>query len=395
VSQHQATHAHRHRPIATPLGPRSPEEPHRVATTLELFYDLVLVVAVAQAASGLHHALAENHLASGVVTFSMVFFGVWWSWVNFTWFASAYDNDDVVYRLFVLLQMLGALVFAAGIPRFEHGDLTVGVLGYVIMRLSLVTLWLRAARSDPERCRSAHRYAYGILAVQAAWVAALLVPTTGAAGVALFWALAACEMLIPAWAERLGRTPWHAEHIVERYGLFTLITLGESILAASIAVRAATEAGATTLALLPTVVGGLLIVFSFFWLYFDRPGHETLDTMKWAFLFGYGHYFVFASAAAVGAGLAVAVDHATQRAHVSDVVAGASVAVPAVLYLACLWVLHGRNDSSAHVVSPIVLVAILLAPFSGQGVLATGLVMGALTAYKIVRAAKAPSPLPH
>jgi low temperature requirement protein LtrA len=136
-----------------------------------------------------------------------------------------------------------------------------------------------------------------------------------------------------------------------------------------------------------------LIVFSFYWLYFDRPGHETLDTMKAAFLFGYGHYFVFASAAAVGAGLAVAVDHATQRAHLSDVAAGTSVAVPAALYLACLWVLHGRADPTARIVSPIVLVAVLLTPFTGQAVLGTGLVMGALTAYKIARAARAPSPL--
>ncbi len=341
----------------------------------------MLVIAVAQAASGLHHALAENQAASGVVTFSMVFFGVWWSWVNFTWFASAYDNDDVVYRLLVLVQMLGALVFAAGIPRFEHGDLTVGVLGYVIMRLSLVTLWLRAARSDPERCRCARRYAYGILVVQALWIAALFVPASGAAGIARFWALAACELLVPAWAEPLGHTPWHSEHIAERYGLFTLITLGESILAASVAVRAATEAGATTLSLLPTIVGGLLIVFSFFWLYFDRPGHEPLDTLRRAFSFGYGHYFVFASAAAVGAGLAVAVDHATHHAHVSAVAAGAAVAVPAALYVACLWLLHRRDEPETRILSPIVIAAILLTPFTGQGVLGTGLVMAALTAY--------------
>jgi len=389
VSPHQEHHARRHRPLAGPFVSRSPEEPHRVATALELFFDLVLVVAVAQAASGLHHALAANHLASGVATFAMVFFGVWWSWVNFTWFASAYDNDDVAYRLLVLVQMTGALVFAAGIPRFEHGDLVVGVLGYVVMRLSLVTLWLRAARADPERRRCARRFAFGILAVQAAWIASLFVPASGALAMARFWTLAACEMLVPVWAERAGPTRWHAEHIAERYGLFTLITLGESILAASYAVRAASEAGATALALLPTIVGGLLIGFSFFWLYFDRPGHPPLGSMRAAFLFGYGHYFVFASAAAVGAGLATAVDHAAGRGGLSDAAAGAAVAVPAALYLACLFVLHGHRDRSIRLVWLAVLAAVLLSPFTGQAVLATGLVMGALTAFTVILAARA------
>src|SRR5881396_2734969 len=123
VSHHATSHGvHRHRSWVAPLRPRAPDEEHRAATPLELFFDLVIVVAVAQAASGLHHALREGHLGAGVLMYSMVFFGVWWAWVNFTWFASAYDNDDVVYRLLVLVQLTGALVFAAGIPSFEHGD---------------------------------------------------------------------------------------------------------------------------------------------------------------------------------------------------------------------------------------------------------------------------------
>lgn len=184
----------------------------------------MIVVAVAQAASGLHHALSEGHVGAGVLMYSMVFFGVWWAWVNFTWFASAYDNDDVVYRLLVLLQLTGALVYAAGIPRFEHGDRSVGVLGYVLMRLALVTLWLRAARADPPRRRSAQRFALGVSLVQVAWVALLFAPRE--LGFVGFWILAACELLIPVWAERAAPTTWHPEHVAERYGLFTLITLG-------------------------------------------------------------------------------------------------------------------------------------------------------------------------
>ena len=110
---------------------------------------------------------------------------------------------------------------------------------------------------------------------------------------------------MPVWAERATPTTWHPQHIAERYGLFTLIVLGESILAATVAVQAGARLGRSALALLPIIVGGLLIVFSMWWMYFDRPVHDLLTSLRKAFMWGYGHYVVFASAAAVGAGLAV------------------------------------------------------------------------------------------
>jgi hypothetical protein len=86
----------------------------------------------------------------------MVFFAIWWAWMNFTWFASAYDTDDNVYRLATLVQITGALTLAAGVPRaFDETDHRLVTYGYVIMRLALVAQWLRAARSDPERRRTA------------------------------------------------------------------------------------------------------------------------------------------------------------------------------------------------------------------------------------------------
>ena len=104
---------------------RSPHEPHRVATPLELLFDLVFVVAVAQAASGLHHAIAGAHALEGLMGYLLVFFAIWWAWMNFTWFASAYDCDDVPYRLAVFVQVAGALIFASGVPAmFESGNRT-------------------------------------------------------------------------------------------------------------------------------------------------------------------------------------------------------------------------------------------------------------------------------
>jgi low temperature requirement protein LtrA len=86
-----------------PMLSRSSTEEHRASTPLELLFDLCFVVAVAQAAGQLHHALADGHVAHGVTGYAMVFFAIWWAWMNFTWFASAYDTDDVLYRVATLV----------------------------------------------------------------------------------------------------------------------------------------------------------------------------------------------------------------------------------------------------------------------------------------------------
>src|SRR4051794_11804429 len=116
------------RAFLAPMRARASDEPHRVSTPLELFFDLCFVVAVAQASALLHHAISENHAPEGVRSYLMVFFAIWWAWMNFTWFASAFDTDDVVYRLTTLVQITGALVLAAGIaPAFEGDWLVVTI----------------------------------------------------------------------------------------------------------------------------------------------------------------------------------------------------------------------------------------------------------------------------
>ncbi len=93
----------------------------------------------------------------------MVFFAIWWAWMNFTWFASAYDTDDVPYRLLSLLQMGGVLVLAAGVPAaFEHQNFFGITLGYFIMRIALVAQWMRAAVENPDGRTTAIRYAVGV-----------------------------------------------------------------------------------------------------------------------------------------------------------------------------------------------------------------------------------------
>ena len=334
------------------MSPRDPSEQHRPATPLELFFDLTFVAAVAQAASGLQSGLAHGRARAVLIAYPLVFFGIWWAWMNLTWFSSAYDTDDVAYRIAVLVQMAGVLILAAGVPRALNGwHFDVMVLGYVVMRLSMVTLWLRAAVSNPSGRRCALRYATGIAVVQVGWVAWLAVPPH--IGLALFAVLAVGELAVPLWAEAAGRTAWHPRHIGERYGLFTIIVLGETVLATSRGVATALGGKTPFGDLATVVVGGLLIVFSMWWLYFDMPSDEMVVSVReafaeritGAFAWGYGHYFVFSSIAALGTGLelAAASTHGGQGS-VPQSEAGLAIAIPVVVFFVVTAVLQAKLD---------------------------------------------------
>lgn len=352
-----------------PIRARSRTEAHRASTPLELLFDLCFVVAVAQAGSKLVHALAAGHPAHGITGYLLVFFAIWWAWMNFTWFASAYDTDDVLYRVVTLVQMSGVLVLAAGVPRaFDDADYTVAVLGYLIMRAALTFQWLRAAagESGPAR-RVALRYAVGLVVVQLGWVGLLL--TSGSWRTGGFLVLAAAELAVPTYAERDHHTSWHPQHIAERYGLFTLIVLGESISAATVAVQSALDESAALDLLLPIAAGGLLIVFAAFWNYFAVPIHEHLTSNRKGFLWGYGHYAVLGSAAAIGAGIEVAVEQVTHHADISARAAAGCATVPTAVFMIMVWAVHTRhfkNSLAQHLVLPAGAVAVLACTLAGR-----------------------------
>ena len=137
----------------SPMRPRDPGEEGRAASTLELFFDLVFVIAVSIASSHLHDTITAGRLGEGLVSYLLVFFGIWWAWMNFTWFATSFDTDDWLYRVLTIVQMGGVLILA--------------------------------------------------------------------------------EVAVPVIAEARGTTPWHPDHITERYGCSTIIVLGESLLASA------------------------------------------------------------------------------------------------------------------------------------------------------------------
>jgi low temperature requirement protein LtrA len=378
-----------------PMSGRDPEEEHRAATPLELFFDLCLVVAVAQASVALHHEVAEGHLLEGALFFGMTFFAIWWAWMNFTWFASAYDTDDVLYRLLTFVQIAGVLVIASGVQRaFSELDYATMTAGYLIMRIGLVAQWLRVAVEHPDRRQTALRFAMGVTLVQVGWVSRLFLPPE--LGLAAFPLLVVLELLVPVWAESTGRpTPFHRGHIAERYGLFTIIVLGECILAASTAVQEAVTAGGLSLPLLTLAAGGLVLVLAMWWAYFKHGSSTEPSELRQAFIWGYGHYFVFAAVAATGAGLHVAADLTHEDAEISPIVAGLAVAIPVVVYLLTTWLVtrDGRSLAAMRPVligaAVVVAAALLMSPAGVPlAVMAMGLVVATLVGVSAYRASR-------
>jgi low temperature requirement protein LtrA len=354
---------------------RAVDEPHRASTQLELLFDLTFVVAVAAIVEQLGHGVAEGHAAEVVAPFLQVFFAIWWAWMNFTWFASSYDTDDVPYRLLTLLQMSGVLVLAAGVPSaFAAGNYRAVTLGYLLMRVGLVAQWLRAAREDPEGRRTAVRYAAGTTTVELLWLVRLLLDElgllTGAALTVVFVTLAAAELTVPPWAERSRPTSWHPHHIAERYALFTIILLGESVLAVSTGIAAVLGTGLHG-SLVVVAASGLVLLFALWWLSELEPSGDGLSTRRGrSFLWGYGHYGIFAALAALGAGLEVAVRQTGEHDALDRLGTGYAVAVPTAAFLALLWVSHSSIVPRSPVRPSVLLGAaalVLLAPVAAAG----------------------------
>ncbi len=249
--------------------------------------------------------------------------------------------------------------------------------GFLVMRLAMVSQWLRAAygSTGAER-RTALSYALGVTVCQVGWLGLLIVPSGDVVWV--FVVVGALELAVPAVAERTWQTAWHPHHIAERYGLFLIIVLGETISAATVAVQSALDENDELGVLLPLAGGGLLLVFAAYWIYFAVPIHLHLRSNRQAFLWGYGHYLVYASAAAVGAGIEIAVEESVGSAHLSLRAASACATVPAALFMFTVWLIHSRHQKrglAQQLVLPVSSVAVLACTFAGElAVLAAGLV---------------------
>lgn len=300
-------------PLLRPAALRGPEE-DRSATWLELFFDLVFVVAVGRLAATV---LADPEPAA-LARYALLFVPVWWAWMSFTWYASAFDNDDLAYRLAVMAGMLAVAALAVGVGGVADGDTAGFALPYAAMLALLVALFLRSARDAPEARRFSLVYATGYGVAATVWLAAEAVPAPGR------WWLWAGAMVVllatPPLATRgaSGRL-YDPGHVTERYGLFTIIVLGESIVAVTVGVDAIGLESATGL----TAAVGFVLACAVWWLYFGSVRSGSLSasggTRLTGFVWGYGHLLVFAGIALAAVGVELAIEAAHEHHGVGGV----------------------------------------------------------------------------
>ncbi|MQY35629.1 hypothetical protein SRB17_36100 [Streptomyces sp. RB17] len=301
---------------------RVPEEGHhRAASPLELFFDLVFVVAVAELTQVLLHAPTW----AGVLRFGALFVPMWWTWVCYTFYADRFDNDDRIYRLIMIIAMMSVLSVSVAVPQAFSG--TAGAkrfaLGYFVVRLILLGLYLRAHYHVPRARTLTRRYLQGYGLGAAVWGASALLPAPSC--YALWTVGLLAELLTPILsASAVARVPFNASHIPERFGLFTIIVLGEVVALNAIGIAASGLRPET----LAVVAGSFLIAACQWWLVFDHVDASPLR--KWRLTgqaYVYGHLFVHGGITVTGVGglLAAQAANATGHGHGHVALAGGPV----------------------------------------------------------------------
>lgn len=374
--------------LFNPVVARSVHEAHRAATPLELFYDLVYVVAIAFLAGQLHHSLTEwHHVGLSLFMYFWIFWCIWWPWNTYTFFASGYDTDDVQFRVASFAQMIGVIIVAIGIkPAFQAQDFMLIMLGYVVMRIPYIFMWLKVAWDDTASRPVALRYAFGVFLVQCGWTLTVLFYPSWA----LWGLLLIAEMLVPWFAERSTdkgkNTKYHTEHIEERMGLLAIIVLGESILASVNAFDSVFKHFTPDLGI--TVAGALLILFSMWWLYFDDSVEHELHKETKTFVWSYSHYFVYSGAAAAGALISVCVDAVMSHGQISLDYAVLGLAIAIAVYLIAVWICHDfllkRKGIQFYELLILALAVVMIAWFT-QSVFLIGCAFVSLNLVRIAR----------
>ena len=234
---------------------------HRTATWLELFYDLAFVVAIAI----LGERLIQDTTWTGLGSFLGYFALLWWLWASHTFYADRYDTDDLVYRLWAAAQMVAVLVMAASLAHGPSESTTVFAAGYASARLVLLALYWRVYRHVSETRPLVRGYLIGFGAAAVFWLVSVFVPDPARFGV---WAVALAIDLATPWVVRRQQAivPLDESHLPERFGLFVILVLGESLAAV---VAGLSHIGWTTPSLIAAVLGVLLATL-LWWLYFDN-----------------------------------------------------------------------------------------------------------------------------
>ena len=322
------------RALWQPPRPHGEERPERVVGPLELFYDLAVVVLVAQAARHL-----AGHLTwPGVGEFAVVFTLVWIAWANGSLHHELHGHDDARARSTFLLQILILAAMGAFIPEASGARGAAFAVAAAVLFAVLTALWLLAARGDrPEYRRPSRRFVSGtaataiLLAGTAFLPASARVPAWGALDVAYLVGFLVVFLTIPAQAVAVTVS----DALIERFGLLTIIVLGETVTGV-VAGLVRQPVSPITLAVGLTA---LVVGFGAWWTYFDFAGHrhprrERTATVQWLL----GHIPLTGAIAAMGAAMVSLVGHAhdprTPAATAWVLCAGAAVVLCATMLVA-------------------------------------------------------------
>jgi len=297
-------------PMRRPPQLRGGGDEHRHASWLELFFDLVFVAVVFQVGE----ALAEHHDAAGFFEFVGVFTIVAWSWMCFTYFGNRFDTDDVPQRILMSLAMLAVAGLGIAVGDASGSWSERFALAQVAVHVVLLALYARARLHVPAARSSIDRYLVGFGLGAVVWLASAMVDTP--LRYVLWGAALAIEVATPllSWGV-LARLPVDREHLRERFGLFTIIVLGEAVLAVVIGTQDARWASPA----ISTTVAGFLGVLALWWVYFDEQSAASLRGGRWAFVVAYGHLPLWLGATAYGIGVKLAIEHAEGVADVPGI----------------------------------------------------------------------------
>jgi low temperature requirement protein LtrA len=283
-------------------------------TPLELFFDLVFVLAITQCTALMAHDPSWAGVAKGLLVLAVL----WWSWVGYAWLTSVVDPEEGAVRLSMFAAMAALLVVALCVPRAFGASALLFACAYAGVRAAHIALFMLASRDDPALRRSV----VGLAASSAIGIG-LLVAAAFAGGLqAALWALAvALDMGGPFF---FGAEGWKLApgHFAERHGLIVLIALGESIVAIGVGAQVGVDAGVVAAAVLGTAVAAAL-----WWLYFDvvalvaarrlakaAPGREQNEIARDSF--SYLHFPMVAGIVLVALGMKKTLGHVGAELHV-------------------------------------------------------------------------------
>ncbi|AFZ30283.1 low temperature requirement A [Gloeocapsa sp. PCC 7428] len=284
----------------------------RHATWLELFFDLVFVVAIAELAHVLHDELTW----AGIGNFAVLFLPVWWLWIDFSYYADQFDVDRGSYRLTMLGVMFGIIVLAITIPEALHGGSAEFATVYAALRLVIIILYIQAWRFVPQSRELTARYTISFSIAFVLWLISIVVPEPMRFvlwGIALFIEISNG----PITYATIRSVPAQVSHMDERFGLFVIIVLGEAILAVASGFTEENWQWHTAIA----AISGFIAAVSLWWMYFERTDTTVINqalrggkrALLLSYVYGYSHVLVFAGIVATGVGIQAGLEAAAAK----------------------------------------------------------------------------------